>query len=1478
MTDYERYLGKVQKLSGKVKTLKKVLTVVSVFLGVLAAAAVFCTVMKGRFIQKLTCEDIIYGDEVRPASRAFLSPVSYRFCPQGSEEWSEEAPATPGTYTVMAVAETAFGKDSVQTVDFTIQKRPVTLSFANREITFGSSLSFREVIDNLAFSDQVSVEMFPQWASIPVGANQLTPSADDIRFFSGEGQDVSAYYTIAEIAPIEVNVLAREITVSMKASEFEYDGMSHRSTEGKVQSGSLAAGHSVEVVSNEELTDLGTIAARVAQVRIVDGQNRDVSFGYDITLEVSTLSVVPRKVSIKLADASKVYDGTALKNSKYEITKGSLLPGDSLRIVTEGSITYAGTAENTVSSWSVKKGSTDRSKYYDIIVTPGTLTVEKRKLTVKTPSGTWVYDGKYHSLLDSVQIIGSRAPGDGDYSIVGYRDIIDVGSVSNEITDFNIYRSGSWTDVTGSYDITFDFGTLTVTPRKITIKASLDSDCIYTGQPFSEAKGTVISGSLASGHVLEGQVTSFIKNPGTYDVSYSFLVKNGKGVLGTDVTQNYSITVVSDKTVIKKRSITLESESRTQEFDFDKELKYDVVKTSYLQENGFALQTGSWATLSEIGKCQNSFQVERITKDGEDVTDFFNIQYKYGTLEVTKRNVAVTSKDDSKVYDGTPLTNHDMTITLGSLLSGHSLQMEYSGSQTEVGESPNKCTGRITDDATGQDVTDRYYVLEIKFGTLEVTEEEGCDCPQPEGLSLSDVPFEPSNDPVFKIKSDSSGTVYVKEYSLGDYDGFSSWSTAEVYKHSYSLNPGQYAAAWAVKSGFVKHSAQIGSIDGEEFSHLYVPYYSVQYDSYQKNDVSASFTGSNIYEYEYYNPSLADFLAYNSSSAILGSLSAEEKNYESFVRSHYLAVPNDTRQVLEELAKNAGLNAASPTIITDVQKYIKHAASYNLRFQEFPKGVDMVVYFLTESREGICQHYAAAATLMYRTLGIPARFTVGYLAQTQAGQWKEVTGKTAHAWTEVYISGAGWVKVEVTGSSAEGEIDDPGDSSDASEVELSPFAAQQNSDSFDRSQLEVDAQIGSISGWDIGEEIEPDKALNLLPGDTMVVVPGEADGDGSGGTAGEKGVTCLSFKIYDSNGNDVTSQYKSVEVKNGVATVEPVVITLPEEFGVVGMLESDVYYDIIPSDIPVDLHQYIMLRSDNPQVHIDGTKIWVSEPGEYSVSFATGTIDINGDYIIDYTLTGDNAKLYCYSFSNVEQMSITPEEAVSRGILDMAYQGISQTVTDMQGNEYNVLSIQMGSKSAQYDGSIIECDDYTILTGKLSDGDQLIIKGTGSARFTGEYPNIFTLLRVVDRDGRDVTSSYLVKVYSGTITVTTATLEKTAQKTLMPGASFRKDDFLKELWSNQLKWTLSLETGAELFVQRDDAFCAKKVGDARMNAVGEIDLNGDGVPEYYLSTVINISIRVPVVAIVIAAAMLLIPSTLFIVKTVKRRKRIQHWK
>ena len=77
-----------------------------------------------------------------------------------------------------------------------------------------------------------------------------------------------------------------------------------------------------------------------------------------------------------------------------------------------------------------------------------------------------------------------------------------------------------------------------------------------------------------------------------------------------------------------------------------------------------------------------------------------------------------------------------------------------------------------------------------------------------------------------------------------------------------------------------------------------------------------------------------------------------------------------------------------------------------------------MVYFLTESRRGYCMHFASAAALALREMGVPARYASGYTADMEQGRKADVPDYAAHAWVEVYVDGYGWYPVEVTPAAA----------------------------------------------------------------------------------------------------------------------------------------------------------------------------------------------------------------------------------------------------------------------------------------------------------------------------------------------------------------------------------------------------------------------------------------------------------------------------
>ena len=91
---------------------------------------------------------------------------------------------------------------------------------------------------------------------------------------------------------------------------------------------------------------------------------------------------------------------------------------------------------------------------------------------------------------------------------------------------------------------------------------------------------------------------------------------------------------------------------------------------------------------------------------------------------------------------------------------------------------------------------------------------------------------------------------------------------------------------------------------------------------------------------------------------------------------------------------------------------------------EPPPGAGNPETFLFRDRIGFCEHYASAMVLAARSVGIPARVVIGY----QGGELNPLTGdwvvreESAHAWTELWLDGEGWVRFDPTAAVAPDRI------------------------------------------------------------------------------------------------------------------------------------------------------------------------------------------------------------------------------------------------------------------------------------------------------------------------------------------------------------------------------------------------------------------------------------------------------------------------
>lgn len=151
-----------------------------------------------------------------------------------------------------------------------------------------------------------------------------------------------------------------------------------------------------------------------------------------------------------------------------------------------------------------------------------------------------------------------------------------------------------------------------------------------------------------------------------------------------------------------------------------------------------------------------------------------------------------------------------------------------------------------------------------------------------------------------------------------------------------------------------------------------------------------------------------------------------EEQYRQYAYDSFLDYPEERLPQLTLTLKEAGLPVGDVYgCAAAIIELLEEKGTYRLDVAATPVGKDFVEYFLFDSHEGYCAHFASAAVLMFRYCGIPARYATGYsvsaagFSRTQENVYTAgLTGAQAHAWAEVYVDGVGWVPVETTPGAA----------------------------------------------------------------------------------------------------------------------------------------------------------------------------------------------------------------------------------------------------------------------------------------------------------------------------------------------------------------------------------------------------------------------------------------------------------------------------
>lgn len=140
----------------------------------------------------------------------------------------------------------------------------------------------------------------------------------------------------------------------------------------------------------------------------------------------------------------------------------------------------------------------------------------------------------------------------------------------------------------------------------------------------------------------------------------------------------------------------------------------------------------------------------------------------------------------------------------------------------------------------------------------------------------------------------------------------------------------------------------------------------------------------------------------------------DDPQYEDILSS-YLTLPRNMEEGVYELTRSVIEGAQTPyEVAMRIQQHLLTQYEYSMDVNYPDTSRDFVSQFLLTDKKGYCTYFATAMSVMGRIAGLPTRYIEGYAAMPDSNGEVLVTGQNAHAWTEIYFSGIGWITFNAT--------------------------------------------------------------------------------------------------------------------------------------------------------------------------------------------------------------------------------------------------------------------------------------------------------------------------------------------------------------------------------------------------------------------------------------------------------------------------------
>ena len=551
----------------------------------------------------------------------------------------------------------------------------------------------------------------------------------DVVIKDAQGNDVTKNYNVTKTpGKLTITNASFIVTFTGESDTKVYNG-SEQSITGITVAG-LKTGHRYENLTYAAKgTDKGEyVGAFTGTVKILDENNVDVTENYAITQTPGklTITAVETEVVVTITGhkATVTYDGAEHTVTGYDVSISN-------ELYKEADFTFTGTAEVKATDasdtayamglkdtdFANKNGNFSNVKF---VVTDGSLTINKRSVTLKSETASKEYDGT--PLTKPVVTVG----GDGfvagevtDVKATGSVTFVHEGEVTNAIT----FTEGANFKET-NYTISKNEGKLSITKREgegktITVTAKSDEK-VYDGAPLTN-NGFTHAGALVEGDVLTAVVEGSQTDVGSSDnVVTSYRVMRGE----TDVTTSYTFTESGKGALtVTARAVTFTGESKSLPYTGGMQSITGITQSGLVEGHKYEGLTYK-AEGQNVGSYDGAFSGDVVIKDaqGNDVTKNYNVTKTPGKLTITNASfiVTFTGESDTKVYNG---SEQSITgITVAGLKTGHRYEnLTYAAKGTDKGEYVGAFTGTVKIlDENNVDVTENYAITTTP-GKLTIT-------------------------------------------------------------------------------------------------------------------------------------------------------------------------------------------------------------------------------------------------------------------------------------------------------------------------------------------------------------------------------------------------------------------------------------------------------------------------------------------------------------------------------------------------------------------------------------------------------------------------------------------------------------------------------------------------------------------------------------------------------------------------------------